>query len=218
MRHARNMKEPNPRGKSNQLAPTEREKLAAERFIKLAGSKRRAKRLIDDAETKGQQGRPLGQPYLQVDAQIIWLVAYLQREWKVRSGTIPKRHALIKSVVELCWRNPAGRLSVGRDLLRCGNLGGADEERAVIKRVLGRKLLWAAIADQKDAVRQAHAQARFARDANEIAPGLVIKTEKGEQRVKTYSPPLELFEALHQQQPKLRLLPAIRRVSVVQKK
>jgi hypothetical protein len=208
-----------PRAKPK-LAPTGHQliELLADRLIEAAGGKRAAKRAIDRAKTKGKQGRPPGPPYLQVDAQIVWLVAYLQREWEVRCGTIPSRHALIKSVVELCWRNPADRLSVGRDLLHCGDLGGADEERAVINRVLGRKLLWAAVADQEDAVRRAHAQARFARDANEIAPGLVIKTKKGEERVKTYSPPLELFEALHQQAPELRLLPAMRSASVVQKK
>jgi hypothetical protein len=197
--------------KKPKLAPTDHEltklELAAEEFIELAGSKRAAKRAIDRAETKGKKGRPEGLPYLQVDAQIVWLVAYLQREWEVRCGTIPRRHALTKSVVELCWRNPPTRLSVGRDLLRCGDLGGADEQLAVIKRVLGRKLLWAAVADQDDVVRRAHVQARFARHANEISPSLVIKTEKGEQRIKTYSPPLALFEALHQQAPKLRLLP-----------
>jgi hypothetical protein len=187
-----------------------REPELVERLIKETGSKRAAIRAIQRAKTKGNKGRRKGQlQYLEADTQILWLVASLQLEWVRRCGTSPSSRNLIRSLLKLCWRGPAPpKLSVGRDLLRCCDLGGADKDDAVITRLLGRKLVWAALADQQDTVRLAQARSAYSR--NGIDASLSITTSDLKREVKTYTPPLELFEALHQQCPELGLLPKTR--------
>jgi len=165
--------------------------LATEQFIELHGSKRAAMRAIERAKTKGKPGRPDGPPYLQADAQILWLVTYLRREWRRHESAVPSHHALISKLVDLCWPlPPPDVLSLAKHLMGCSYLGGAADKRAVVSRLLGRDSVWAALRDQEDAVREAQTQARRSRD------GVFAHLFVEEQAVKTYTPPLDLFEAI----------------------
>jgi hypothetical protein len=120
--------------------------LAAERFISLAGSKRAAMRAIGEATTKGKRGRPRGAQYLQADAQILWLVSYLQGEYQRGGKRIPGLRKLTSRLVEICWPlPPPDKLSVAKHLMGCVTLGGAADKRTVITRLMGRDSVWAAL-------------------------------------------------------------------------
>lgn len=71
----------------------------AERLIKLASSKRAAHCMIDAAQTKGKMGRPKGSPYLERDAQLLFLVESMQNEYRLAHRTEPKRRTLIIEVM-----------------------------------------------------------------------------------------------------------------------
>jgi hypothetical protein len=96
------------------LASTECEftelELAAEQFIKLAGSKGEAHRLITAANAKAKSGRHKGLPYRLIDSRLLSLAEGLQLEWFLRlpCGRPPTRHRLTKKIVELCWQEDGG--------------------------------------------------------------------------------------------------------------
>jgi hypothetical protein len=79
--------------------------LAAERLIKLAGSKRRAHKLIDIADAKGEHaaGRELSRQY--VDQRLIGNAMVLETLWRRIDFAPPTRRELVKRQVEACWRH-----------------------------------------------------------------------------------------------------------------
>jgi hypothetical protein len=81
------------------------ERALAERLVKVAGSKRRAHVLIDRACARGEPGRRKGRSlqYEQVDTHLLWVVQKLRCEYRIRSRTVPSRHALIVKVVNFFW-------------------------------------------------------------------------------------------------------------------
>jgi hypothetical protein len=76
---------------------------AAERLIRLAGSKSKAHELIDAAKTKGDRGRELSYQY--VDQRLFGNAVVLETLWR-RIGVLPPtRKELIKRQVSACWRD-----------------------------------------------------------------------------------------------------------------
>jgi hypothetical protein len=100
-------------------------KAAADRFIKLAGSKRAAHRAIEAAEMTGKAGRPKGSPYLRADSELLFLAESLQNEYRIAHRTEPKGRTLIGEAFDLH-----------------GVIGSAERlgpnKRAVVERVASR--------------------------------------------------------------------------------
>jgi hypothetical protein len=97
---------------------------AAERLIRLAGSKSKAHELIDAAETKGNRGR--GLLYQHVDQRLIGNAVILETLWRRIGAEPPKRTELIKRQVEACWRDKGtdrdGRSKGEWDKVICSSL------------------------------------------------------------------------------------------------
>ena len=159
----------------------------AEKLIKAAGSKRKAKRLIDRARTKALPGRRKGTlqflQYREVDVQLLVLVETLRLLWRVpslRGRRAPKREALIAKIVKLCWDPKVGvYFGLGKEY----RLG--DSEGDAVQRLLGRKLKRLSIGIPASAARSVG-----------IPP---------QEAVRRYHPPLQLFEIVHRARPDLQL-------------
>jgi hypothetical protein len=181
--------------------------LQAEGFIKAVGSKREAKRYIEAAKVQGKPGRRRGLQYHHIDHQLLWLVACLRMEYRVRGlrdEAEPSKQALITKIVNLCLCDPNACARFGVP----GHLG-ADED-AIIRRLCGRfRDHDAAIGPNKDLV------AKGLYDWTRVMFGdddAVTFWSAPERRGKptwwgVFTPPSELWQEFHRQRPELRLLP-----------
>jgi hypothetical protein len=187
----------------------------AERLIEAAGSKVAAHRLIDSVETKGKRGRPPGSlPYREVDQRLIlWSVA-LRLEWMSRDckRPIPTSRALLKRIVEACWKDDGVSIAGVRegrwDLEACANLAFVTlDGKELIPLPLGRNP--EAVMERLDTrpkldadIRNGRVVAiRFDRPADGGPESLWHNPVLG------IWPTPEAWEAVHRLRPELHLLP-----------